>query len=85
MTDDEIAQIEARANAATAGPWCAVRHDKGPEEFWCIHSGEYRADEPEEDSTLRWNRDDNVFIAHAREDLPKLIVEVRRLQKLIRG
>jgi hypothetical protein len=45
MTDEELDRIEARCNAATAGPW-----------------------------------KDGEFIVAAREDIPALLAEVRRLR-----
>jgi hypothetical protein len=77
LTDDELKAIEARANAATPGPWKAEGDDE------CIlyvraanghtvvttDSGVYTTDE------------DAIFIAAARTDVPKLVAEVRRLRE----
>lgn len=97
MTDDELAAIERRAEAATAGPW----------DFWIritadlarvlVGSGDrttLRGMSPSDanpltiaklptninpSGTFMHNRD-CVFIAHAREDVPRLIAEIRRLR-----
>lgn len=70
LTDDEVAEIEARANAASSGPWEArfiyrlfqsARHDpanlfgSGPEQDW----------------------PDSEFMAHARVDVPALCRSLR--------
>lgn len=79
LTDQQLADIEARANAATPGPWCT--------DSWEIYQGaEYqpglsewigetcRADDSD------GSRNDAEFIAHAREDVPALLAEVDRLR-----
>lgn len=77
MTDSELKQIEARANAATDGPW-EVRP----------HFDEYGR----ELRMTRWvtgvevenlEIEDAEFVAHARTDVPALCEEVRRLRKLL--
>lgn len=81
MTEQELAEIEARATKATIGPWIYFGE---PEDnvFW----GEIRsaaddggfahiADTPELDE--RGN--DFEFMAHAREDVPALCRTIREL------
>jgi hypothetical protein len=83
VTEQELNEIESRANAATPGPWhlnsadggytvCTGPEDdtEGPHE--CIASIFDSAD----DSDFK----NAVFCAHAREDVPALIDEVRRLR-----
>lgn len=103
MTDEELNEIEARAQAATEGPWvpdryegdltarairgcCTKKSPHGPGDF----SDRYG----NEDCTGQWqteivttdcgvythNEADIDFIAHARQDVPALVAEVRRLQ-----
>lgn len=97
MTDEEIAAIEARANAATPGKWEALRVRVG---WWwftsktiLIHNLGSRPsnDWPEHwlaELAVRWPNPqaeaDAEFIAHARSDIPALIAEIRRLQALLR-
>lgn len=75
MTDDELKQIEARANAATPGPWVdvgygriAVGDETGKSVHWwdwdCVEHGAQ-------------DQADGTFIAHARTDIPSLIAAVR--------
>jgi len=83
MTDDELAAIEARCEKATAGPWEDAGHtviqsvnpwdDVIPSEVscgaWCLGG----TPKPVRES-------DRAFIAHARQDIPALLAEVRRLK-----
>ena len=86
MTDDELQAIEARACAATGGPWA---HDDG--EIYVV-SGRAVAIVTELKSLHAIARRgescsfaDGEFIAHARADVPALTAEVRRLQALVSG
>jgi hypothetical protein len=71
----DLDAIEARANAASPGPWTQ----------WNEHEFEGPNHEPltglysYEDGGITYERD-TIFIAHAREDVPALIAEVRRLR-----
>jgi hypothetical protein len=104
MTDQELLEIQERADEATPGPWF-VRHldDDYAANLMAVST---TFDEPVE-SGPRWpgfsagdivagvliqnpiryvdiddgKWDDNAaFIAHAREDIPRLVEEVRRLR-----
>lgn len=80
LTEQQLADIETRANAATPGPWCT--------DSWEIYQGtEYEpgismwigetcrgTTSPEQDSS------DAEFVAAARTDVPALLAEVRRLR-----
>lgn len=91
MTDDELDAIEARANAAVAGPWRSSR-DEMTQAF-----GQHRyavlafADEPARKLAFIIDGftgspemgQTAAFIAHAREDVPALIAEVRRLRERV--
>lgn len=76
LTDKEIAEIKAREEAATEGPWS---HEGSGNVYTgsilAISScgGEYGCHE-----TLP--QDDAHFIAHARTDIPRLLDEVERLR-----
>ena len=72
LNDEELREIEQRAEKATPGPWKVESSTEGD---WVLD-----------------NRDDVIagtfvqegdadFIAHAREDVPALIAEVRRLRE----
>lgn len=73
MTNEELDAIEARANAASEGPWTAeydgaiLPADSHPP---VIYSDGDMTDA------------DREFVAAARDDVPKLVAEVRRLRGL---
>lgn len=79
MSDIDLDAIEARANAATDGPWWhygdGFREIHGPqndeEDGWAPQVAVAG-----DDGTLP----DAEFIAHARTDIPALVAEVRRLR-----
>lgn len=66
----DVDAIEARANAATPGPW-EPRPPTGRAVLWGVWKPGERGDNSEADS---------IFAAYAREDVPALIAEVRLLQ-----
>jgi hypothetical protein len=76
VTDERLAEIEARCNDATPGPWSAVRD----------HNGHWRVVWPhsQNGSVARdgkvFDDYDAAFIAAARDDVPDLLAEVRRLR-----
>lgn len=77
MTNDELSAIEARAHAATPGPW---RHGT-LEKYHVFCTGTGWA-VPDERVLLRMNHHfspdmDARFIAHARTDVPALCAELR--------
>ena len=78
LTDDDLAAIEARANAATPGPWFS----SGPNLNTNPHVFELDYWNGGDDAIKHANRN-AVFIAHARNDIPRLIAEVRRLREII--
>ena len=78
----DVDTIEARANAATPGPW------KERESIWCgsfAVEGPFGFDmnqtERRKPYILLDSPSDATFIAHAREDIPALVGEVRRLRE----
>ena len=81
----ELAAMRARADAATPGPWRASHRNVGctPDMDEVAGLGLEIEGPPE-----AWNRGqfargaDAVFIAAAREDVPRLLDEVARLQAL---
>jgi hypothetical protein len=75
ITDEELDQMEARLRDATSGPWTS--YVEGREHM----SGSSFIQTPTVDIELSGATvADQDFIAHAREDLPKLLIEVRRLR-----
>jgi hypothetical protein len=82
IDDRTLEAIEARCLAATAGPWVSYiegRDHTSGSSF--IRTG--TSDERRNDIELYGASDeDQDFIAHARQDLPLLLAEVRRLRAL---
>ncbi|WP_239934219.1 hypothetical protein [Streptomyces sp. CBG31] len=78
LSPEYLAEIAARAEAATAGPWCTDGAEiyQGDEYAWdAFWVGETcRADEADGGTV------DAAFIAHARTDVPALLAEVERLR-----
>ena len=78
MTPEELEAIEARANKATEGPWAAHMDD-----FTVRVDASYI---PAQRKIALCATGDNAncnttFIAAARQDIPDLIAEVRRLRE----
>ena len=83
MTDDEICQIERRCIAATAAPWQSFiegRDHMSGSDF--IRTGGLDSSSPDIYLTDATHADQD-FIAHARQDIPALIAEIRHLKTLI--
>lgn len=91
LTESELAAIEARAAAALPGPWEASiegrDHDSGDD---VIVTGGHDNNAPDMYITLSYWGPEPVripepadwdFIAHARQDVPRLVAEVRRLRR----
>lgn len=104
ITNEELDEIEERANAATPGPWHVRRlddedamnlvaistiPDTGLGERWPeFHHDQIVAatlvQQPRyvDIADDRW--DENArFIASARQDIPRLVAEIRRLRNLL--
>ena len=92
MTKIELNQIEARANAATPGPWFRVDTPFGDGDmvragnedcsgrFICGVDPTFEGEEEDERDFYA----DMAFIAHARADVPALIARVRELEAAAR-
>lgn len=75
ITEARLAEIEARAKAATPGPWCTwpnyptlVREDTSS--GWCVFSGIHKRTKPESITNAS-------FAAAARTDIPDLASALR--------
>ena len=87
MKPEELDEIEKRAMAATDGPWskCGIEwegHTSDPDpELSVVCHGDHCAIV---ESVEAEHRDaDLTFIAHARNDVPALVAEVRRLREAL--
>lgn len=76
LTDDELYEIEERCNKATKGPWKSYiegrDHESGDSFIQTAGEDIYFSN-----PLFDHNQD---FIAHARQDIPKLIAEIKRLK-----
>lgn len=93
LTDEELAAIETRAEKATPGPWRweypnleELRIDdpdirEGDVTPYLVTDGVPDADPVLDDiCDPMVGIEDAAFIAHARQDIPRLLAEVRRLR-----
>lgn len=95
ITDEELDRIEARAAAATTGPWTSFVEgrdhesgddfirtggdaDRSPDLYVRVAFGERPGVTPA-------GPDDLDFIAAARQDVPRLVAEIRRLRLATRS
>jgi hypothetical protein len=88
-TDEQLAEIRERCDKATEGPWFPSLLTEGyiaqGSEFNVVASVlEYNEDGSVRATLGNDNYENNrEFIAHAREDIPLLLSEVKALRKLI--
>ena len=79
ITRSELEQMKRRCMAARSGPWTSFvegRDHTSGSSFIQVGQGDERRDDIElAGATV----EDQDFIAHARQDIPKLIAEVERL------
>lgn len=78
LTEQELAQIGVRCQNATPGPWTAFvegRDHLGGDSFVRTQGDDIYLG--------RVETSDADFIAHAREDVPRLLCEIKRLKSLL--
>ncbi len=87
MTEEELTAIEGRANAATLGPWVrvAIESYHNDEMAFCVKSVPTGHDIASNQTYYpdAVTPENQLFIAHARTDIPALVAEVRRLRELV--
>jgi hypothetical protein len=85
ITEKELGQIEERCNKAQVGPWKAYiegrDHESGTN-FIMTGEGEQRGEDIE---MLGATEADFEFIANARQDIPKLVKEIREMKRNLGG
>jgi hypothetical protein len=91
LTIEELDAIEKRCDAASPGPW-EFRRGPRPHQRCRFHpvGGDTSPGDAYEPDMYLLRRDsapasvhDQDFVAHARQDVPRLVAEVRRLQALL--
>jgi hypothetical protein len=82
MTEKELRAIQERVNRASEGPWA-----QGTLETECLatRNGKGRPILRRTNGNTLPDELDMDFIAHAREDVPRLVAEVRRLKTRIKN
>ena len=83
MTLEEIAEIQASCDRASAGPWKSMiegRDHTSGSSFIMTGPPHARGEDIELSGATG---DDQDFIARARQDVPRLLEEVRRLRSLL--
>jgi hypothetical protein len=83
MSADELAEIRTRCRNATPGKWAIVNDaDTTCDELICLMNHEDLGIAAPYDCVRPvWcSRDDAIFIAHSRQDVPRLLNEVLRLR-----
>jgi hypothetical protein len=86
MTADELDAIEAREKAATAGPWSALTGMLAYSPRLIASAGDecyIVQNDVAGPGLINDTQPDLAFIAHAREDVPALVAEVRRLRAIV--
>ncbi len=84
MTDEELFEMKMRCDRASPGPWRSMiegrDHDSGSS-FIMTGTPTQRGPDIE---LVGATADDQDFIAHARQDIPRLLQEVLRLRQVVR-
>lgn len=82
LSDNELARIAARCNAASPGPWVSYvegRDHTSGSSFIQTGTPEQRGQDIELTGATVEDQD---FIASARQDIPRLIAEIHRLRRI---
>jgi len=87
LTETELAEMEARCSAATPAPWEHVlpsgRFIAEPDDLGVARPVLTASTYPGQEGIVFCGDADATFIREARTDLPRLLVEVRRLRALL--
>jgi len=78
VSDDEIEAIKRRCAEATPGPWTSYVESREH-----MSGSDFIMTQGEDIYLTGATTADQDFIAHARQDIPKLVAEVARLRKLL--
>ena len=85
MTDAELQDVRSRCDAASEGPWKASiegRDHASGSDIIMTRKGVGRGEDIEMSGGTTADYD---FIAHARQDVPRMLEEIARLRKLVRS
>jgi len=78
MTNEELQAIKARCDAATPGPWIQTpfTHNNPYMSIRLRRQSDPRLYDVMRDMGWGKNRDNSIFIAHSRQDIPALLAHV---------
>ncbi len=83
LTEEELNAITSRCEAASTGPWVSMvegrDHTSGSSFIMTGPEGQRGEDIELSGATVA----DQDFIAHARQDVPRLVQEIRRLRRML--
>lgn len=85
MNENELEAIQQRCESATPGPWKSFvegRDHTSGSNFIMTGEGSSRGNDIELSGATIADQD---FIAHARQDIPKLLAEIKKLKSLLRS
>ena len=84
LSDDELENIQLRCKAATPGPWTSLweGRDHVSGDSVIVRGDQMQYDDLYISPTTMADQD---FIAHAREDVLKLVDEVLRLKEILKA
>jgi hypothetical protein len=85
LSDEDLDVIYTRCAATTPGPWRSYiegRDYTSGSSFIMTGDGDSRGEDIELSGASSADQD---FIAHARQDVPRLLAEIRRLRNLDQG
>ena len=85
LTEEELKAMAARCEAASAAPWVSMvegRDHTSGSSFIMTGSPGQRCEDIELSGATTADQD---FIAHARQDVPRLVEEIHRLRRLLTG
>lgn len=79
LTPERLAEIKARTDAATPGPWFVEHLERDGFTYFSTDIAPLESFDGEVHAGVL-DEDEAEFIAHAREDVPDLVAEVERLR-----
>ncbi|WP_034058609.1 hypothetical protein [Lacinutrix jangbogonensis] len=87
MTESQLNKIESRLNNSTKGNWIpmieGITHDSGSDFIMTNVKNKDDYDNPKRGQDIELNggtKDDIIFIANAKQDIQKMIIEIRNLK-----
>lgn len=80
ITEEELNEIEKRVKNAQKGPWKAYIEERDHESGSDFIMTGFGSENENDIELIGARKDDYDFIANARQDVPKLVAEIRELK-----